>query len=185
MILSFFYPFPFDTLLENLPVYSEALLNEPVYCVLLGVSGAWWYITFKGWPVPRRAPCALVVGAVFEITKESELEYPPALRTLHVNTALRVAIDRFQCIRVLQALLVSVISTDDSRRPFFFAAQSNSFAWLFRLLLVFSFSIFFLIQFDFFPLLKNFAVVSLDNTTVVSVPMNNFFENSRAGSRSS
>ena len=29
------------------------------------------------------------------------------------SLALRVAIDRFQCIRVLQALLVNVISTDD------------------------------------------------------------------------
>ena len=30
-----------NTLLENAPVYSEARLNKPVDCVLLGVSGAW------------------------------------------------------------------------------------------------------------------------------------------------
>ena len=30
------------------PVYSEALLNKPVDCVLLVVSGAWWFITSLG-----------------------------------------------------------------------------------------------------------------------------------------
>ncbi len=34
-------PSPLDTLLENAPVLSEALSNEPVDYVLLGVSGAW------------------------------------------------------------------------------------------------------------------------------------------------
>ena len=52
------------------------------------------------------------VGTVFEITK---LEYSLTLRTLYTNAANLVAIDRYQCVRVLQARLVSVISTDDSR----------------------------------------------------------------------
>ena len=34
-------PSPLKTLLEHVPVYSEALLNKPVDCVLLGVGGAW------------------------------------------------------------------------------------------------------------------------------------------------
>ena len=36
-------PSPLNTfyLLENVPVLSEALLNKPVDCVLLGVGGAW------------------------------------------------------------------------------------------------------------------------------------------------
>ena len=33
-------PSPLNTLLESVPVYSEALLNKPVDCVLLGVGGA-------------------------------------------------------------------------------------------------------------------------------------------------
>ena len=41
-------PSPLNTLLENVPVLSEALLNKPVDCVLLGVSGAWCIIAFKG-----------------------------------------------------------------------------------------------------------------------------------------
>ena len=40
-------PSPLNTLLEDVPVLSEALLNKPVDCVLLDVSGAWWFITFK------------------------------------------------------------------------------------------------------------------------------------------
>ena len=31
-------PSPLNTLVENAPVQSEALLNKPVDCVLLGVS---------------------------------------------------------------------------------------------------------------------------------------------------
>ena len=58
-----------------------------------------------------------------------ELEYSLTLRALYVNAALRVAIDRFQCIHVLQALFDSANSTEDSRHIFLFAAQSNSFAW--------------------------------------------------------
>ena len=42
MILKFSVaPSPLNTLLENVPVLSEALLNKPVDCVLLGVGGAW------------------------------------------------------------------------------------------------------------------------------------------------
>ncbi len=48
----------------------------------------------KGQLVPQRTPRAFVVGTVFEITK-GELEYSLTLRTLCVNAALRVAIDRF------------------------------------------------------------------------------------------
>ena len=44
------------------------------------------------------------------------------LRTLYTNAANLVAIDRYRCVRVLQARLVSVISTDDSRHPLLFAA---------------------------------------------------------------
>ena len=58
-----------------------------------------------------------------------ELEYSLTLRTIYFNAALRVAIDRFQCIHVLQVLFVSANSTDDLRHIFLFAAQSNSFAW--------------------------------------------------------
>jgi hypothetical protein len=43
--------------------------TKPVDCVLLGVNGAWWFITLLGWPIPRRAPYTLVLGKVFEITK--------------------------------------------------------------------------------------------------------------------
>ena len=42
-----------------------------------------------------------------------ELSYSLTLRTLYVNAALRVAIDRLQCIRVLPARFVSVMNTDD------------------------------------------------------------------------
>ena len=34
-------PSPLNTLLEDVPVLPETLLNRPVDCVLLGVSGAW------------------------------------------------------------------------------------------------------------------------------------------------
>ncbi len=33
-------------------VYFEAILNNPVDCVLLGVSGAWWFIAFKRMKCP-------------------------------------------------------------------------------------------------------------------------------------
>ena len=36
-------PSTLNTLVENVPVLSEALSNKPVDCVLLGVSGAWWF----------------------------------------------------------------------------------------------------------------------------------------------
>ena len=42
-----------------------------------------------------------------------ELEYSLTLRTIYFNAALRVAIDRFQCIHVLQVLFVSANSIDD------------------------------------------------------------------------
>ena len=62
-------PSPLSALLENVSVYSEALLNKPVDCVLLGVSvsGAWWFITSLGWPILRCIPCILVLGTVFEL----------------------------------------------------------------------------------------------------------------------
>ena len=41
-------------------------------------------------------------------------------RTLYTTAANRVAIDRYQCARVLQARFVSVISTDDSRHLLLF-----------------------------------------------------------------
>ena len=44
------------------------------------------------------------------------------LRTLYTNAANLVAIDRYQCVRVLQARFVSVISTDYSRHLLLFAA---------------------------------------------------------------
>ena len=60
----------FLVFLENIPVYSEARLNKRVDCVLLGVGGAWCVLSLsKGRSVPRRTPCAPLVGAVFEITK--------------------------------------------------------------------------------------------------------------------
>ena len=36
-------PSPLNTLLENVPVLSEASWNKPVDRVLLGVSYAWWF----------------------------------------------------------------------------------------------------------------------------------------------
>ena len=36
------WPLSLNTLLENVPVLSEAPWNKPVDCVLLGVSVAWW-----------------------------------------------------------------------------------------------------------------------------------------------
>ena len=47
---------------------SEVLLNKPVDCVLLGVSGAWWFITSLGYIAPLCAPYILA-GIVFEIDK--------------------------------------------------------------------------------------------------------------------
>ena len=51
-----------------------------------------------------------------------ELEYSLTFRALYTNAANLVAIDRYQCVRVLQARFVSVISTDDSRSLLLFAA---------------------------------------------------------------
>ncbi len=49
---------PPSDLLENVPVYSEALLNKQVDCVLLGVSGAWWFVAFKRAICPSaHTPC--------------------------------------------------------------------------------------------------------------------------------
>ena len=74
--------------------------------MLFGVSGAWWFNASLGCTAPRRTPYILVVDTVFEITK---LEYSLTLRTLYTIAANRVAIDRYQCVRVLQARFVSVI----------------------------------------------------------------------------
>ena len=69
MILNFCWPFPYNTLLGNVSVYSEATLNKPVDCVLLGVSGAWWVVAFERIACPSAGIMALVVGEVFDITK--------------------------------------------------------------------------------------------------------------------
>ena len=37
-------------------------MNKAVDCVLLGLSGAWWFITSLGCIVPRRTPCTLLLG---------------------------------------------------------------------------------------------------------------------------
>ena len=52
----------------NVPEPSEALLNKPFDYVLLGVSGAWWFITSLGELVPLCKPYILAV-IVFEIDK--------------------------------------------------------------------------------------------------------------------
>ena len=86
--------------------------------MLLGVGGSWWFVTDfvadtlpKGCTVPQRTPHTLVVGAVFEITKGTRVLTHSSNAIL--NAALRVAISCFQCIRVVMALLVSAINTDD------------------------------------------------------------------------
>ena len=106
-------PSPLHTLLENVSGLSEALWNKPVDCVLLGVSGAWWFITSLGCAVPLCVPYILA-DIVFEIDKGTRvLTHSP--NAIHKRRAANiVAIDRYQCARVLQARLVSVISTDDS-----------------------------------------------------------------------
>ena len=42
--------------------------TKPVDCVLLGVNGAWWFITSLGYAVPRWTP-RILAHAVFEIKK--------------------------------------------------------------------------------------------------------------------
>ena len=127
----------FSVFLENGPVLPGALLNKPVDCVLLGVSGAWWFITSLGWPIPRRTSCTLVFLCwVQSLRSRKELEYSRTLRALYTIAVNLVAIDRYQCVRVLQARLVSVISTDDARRPLLFAPRS--FAWLICFAAIFS-----------------------------------------------
>ena len=44
-------------------------MHEPVNVMLLGVSGAWWFIASLGCTDPRRTSGALVVGTVVEIAK--------------------------------------------------------------------------------------------------------------------
>ena len=114
---------------------SLLVLNKPVGCVLLvglpGVSVACCIIALKKKACPSADtlhpwggypwggcywggyPCGGYpgVGKVFEITKGIRVlaHFPD-----DINAALRVAIDRFQCIRVLQARFVNVMKTDDS-----------------------------------------------------------------------
>ena len=73
----------------------------------LGVSDARCVVAFKRMHCPSADTRTLVMGAVLR-----ELEYLPTLRMLHVNATLRVAIDRYQCARMLQARFVSAMKTD-------------------------------------------------------------------------
>ena len=119
--------------LENGPVLPGALLNKPVGCVLLGVSGAWWFITSLGWPIPRRTSCTLVFLCwVQSLRSRKELEYSRTLRALYTIAVNLVAIDRYQCVRVLQARFVSVISTGDSRRLLLFCRNPSLLVFFFR-----------------------------------------------------
>ena len=63
-------------------------MNKRVDCVLLGVGGAWCVLSLsKGRSVPRRTPCAPLVGAVFEITKGTRVvaQSPNATRQRRVR----------------------------------------------------------------------------------------------------
>ena len=64
------------------------------------------------------------------LRSRKELEYSLTLRTLYTIAANLVAIDRYQCVRMLQARLVSVISTDDSRHLLLFANILKDFPFV-------------------------------------------------------
>ena len=90
----------------------------------LGVSGAWCIIAFRRMCFPTADtlyhPCGGYslrdhVGNSSTHSLSERCTLPPPKR---------VAIDRYQCVRVLQAHFVSVISTDDSRYLLLFAALS-------------------------------------------------------------
>ncbi len=72
-------------------------------------------LSLSGHPAPLRW--------VQSLRSRMELEYSLTLRTLYVNAALRVAIDRFQCIREFPTRFVSIMNTDDSRHNLLFAAK--------------------------------------------------------------
>ena len=95
--------------LENVPGLSEALWNKPVDCVLLGVSGAWWFIS----PLYSRDSFSLgehpVSLRLQSLRSRKELEYSRTFRTLDTNAANPAAINHYQFVRLLPARVVSVI----------------------------------------------------------------------------
>ena len=86
-----------------------------------GLTLHWDVRSLGGHPIP------LWWVQSFEITI---LEYSLTLQTLDTIAANRVAIDRYQCVRVLQARFVSVISTDDSRHLLLFANILKDFPFV-------------------------------------------------------
>ena len=82
------------------------MLFETLALVVRGVLSLHWDVrSLGGHPVP--------LWWVQSLRSRKELEYSLTLRTLYTIAANRVAIDRYQCVRVLQARFVSVMSTDD------------------------------------------------------------------------
>ena len=84
------------------------MLFETLALVVRGVLSLHWDVRSLGVnPVP--------LWWVQSLRSRKELEYSLTLGTIYTIAANRVAIDRYQCVRVLQARFVSVISTGDSR----------------------------------------------------------------------
>ena len=91
--------------------------------MLLGVSDVWWFITSLGCTVPRCTPYTLVLGAVFEVKEGTRvLTYSPD--AIHYRRQPRRYRPRYQCARVLQARLVSVISTGGACHPLLFVSDT-------------------------------------------------------------
>jgi hypothetical protein len=80
---------------------------------------------------------SLCVLRVQSLRSRKELEYSLTLRTLYTNAANLVAIDRYQCVRLLQARVVSVISTNYACHLLIIFLPRFC-AWLFELLIVLS-----------------------------------------------
>ena len=84
-----------------------------VYCMLtslaLAVRGG---LSLQKNAIPRRTPHTLA-GKVVEVTKGTRvLAHSSNAITYRRHAPNRVAIDRYQCVRVLQARFVSVMNTD-------------------------------------------------------------------------
>ena len=87
---------------------SEALLNKPVDCVLLGVSGAWWFLTSLGCTVPLCTPYILALaGIVLEIDKGTRVltHSPSATHKRHQYRRYRP----LPCFRLTSSVLLLLL----------------------------------------------------------------------------
>ena len=126
MILNCCYPPSLNNLLEKVRIRKYPcslkffLISQLVACSLaLAVRGG---LSLR-WDVRSLGVHPITLCWVQSLRSRKELEYSPTLRTLYTIAANLVAIDRYQCVCVLQARFVSVISTDDSRHLLLFAAK--------------------------------------------------------------